>query len=71
MTSALMVRGPGWTGALGAVCRLLRDDEPLAGGGGFVRRGRPVDVLVAPDGALLISDDRVGVIYRVSYTGGA
>ena len=33
--------------------------------------GRPVDVLVAPDGALLISDDRVGVIYRVSYTGGA
>ena len=29
--------------------------------------GRPVDVLVAPDGALLISDDRAGVIYRVSY----
>ena len=33
--------------------------------------GRPVDVLVAPNGALLISDDRVGAIYRVSYTGGA
>ena len=30
--------------------------------------GRPVDVLVAPDGALLISDDRAGAIYRVSYT---
>jgi glucose/arabinose dehydrogenase len=29
--------------------------------------GRPVDVLVMPDGALLISDDLAGVIYRVSY----
>ncbi|KAF0811797.1 Aldose sugar dehydrogenase YliI [Andreprevotia sp. IGB-42] len=30
--------------------------------------GRPVDVLVAPDGALLVSDDEAGVIWRVSYT---
>jgi len=29
--------------------------------------GRPVDVLVQPDGALLISDDQAGVIYRVSH----
>lgn len=29
--------------------------------------GRPNDVLVAPDGSLLISDDRAGVIYRVRY----
>lgn len=29
--------------------------------------GRPVDVLVAPDGALLITDDDGGVIYRISY----
>lgn len=29
--------------------------------------GRPVDVLVAPDGALLVSDDMRGVIYRISY----
>lgn len=29
--------------------------------------GRPVDVLVMPDGALLISDDHAGVVYRVSY----
>lgn len=29
--------------------------------------GRPVDVLVMPDGALLISDDEAGVLYRVSY----
>ena len=28
--------------------------------------GRPVDVVVASDGALLISDDRANVIYRVS-----
>ncbi len=29
--------------------------------------GRPVDVITMPDGALLISDDQAGVIYRVSY----
>jgi glucose/arabinose dehydrogenase len=29
--------------------------------------GRPVDLLVMPDGALLISDDYRGAIYRVSY----
>lgn len=29
--------------------------------------GRPVDILVAPDGALLVSDDTAGAIYRVSY----
>jgi glucose/arabinose dehydrogenase len=32
-------------------------------------QGRPVDVIVAADGALLISDDMNGVIYRVSYSG--
>ena len=31
--------------------------------------GRPVDVQIAPDGALLFSDDGNGVIWRVSYTG--
>ena len=31
--------------------------------------GRPSDVLVMPDGALLVSDDRVGAIYRISYGG--
>ncbi|MNU10161.1 hypothetical protein D3C72_2571570 [compost metagenome] len=29
--------------------------------------GRPVDVLVARDGALLVSDDAGGRIYRVTY----
>ena len=29
--------------------------------------GRPADVLVMPDGALLVSDDLAGAIYRVSY----
>jgi glucose/arabinose dehydrogenase len=29
--------------------------------------GRPADVVVTPDGALLISDDQAGVVYRVSY----
>ena len=31
--------------------------------------GRPVDVLVMPDGALLVSDDHAGVIYRIAYKG--
>jgi glucose/arabinose dehydrogenase len=29
--------------------------------------GRPVDVLVMPDGALLVSDDQAGAIYRIDY----
>jgi glucose/arabinose dehydrogenase len=29
--------------------------------------GRPVDVLVMPDGALLVSDDHANAIYRISY----
>ena len=31
--------------------------------------GRPVDVEVMPDGSLLVSDDRAGVIYRIAYRG--
>lgn len=31
--------------------------------------GRPVDVLVLPDGSLLVSDDHIGVIYRITYSG--
>ncbi len=33
--------------------------------------GRPVAVSVAPDGALLVTDDLQGAIYRISYTGGS
>jgi len=29
--------------------------------------GRPNDVMVMPDGALLVSDDMAGVVYRISY----
>lgn len=31
--------------------------------------GRPADVLVMPDGSLLVSDDHAGAIYRVTYRG--
>jgi glucose/arabinose dehydrogenase len=31
--------------------------------------GRPADVLVAPDGSLLVSDDSAGAIYRIRYRG--
>ncbi|MFO7955593.1 MAG: sorbosone dehydrogenase family protein [Candidatus Brocadiia bacterium] len=52
----------------------LEDGEPvsyepfahgwLQGGDAW---GRPVDVLVMPDGSLLVSDDRAGAVYRISY----
>ena len=29
--------------------------------------GRPVDVLIMPDGAMMVSDDRAGAIYRITY----
>jgi glucose/arabinose dehydrogenase len=32
-----------------------------------VTQGRPADVMVMPDGALLVSDDYAGAIYRVTY----
>ncbi|TAK81496.1 MAG: sorbosone dehydrogenase family protein [Betaproteobacteria bacterium] len=43
--------------------------EPFAEGWlqGDEAWGRPVDVIVAPDGALLVSDDSAGVIYRIDY----
>jgi len=31
--------------------------------------GRPVDILEMPDGALLVSDDQAGAVYRVAYGG--
>lgn len=31
--------------------------------------GRPADVLVAPDGSLLVADDQAGAIYRIHYVG--
>lgn len=30
--------------------------------------GRPVDLLMLPDGSLLVSDDKAGQIYRISYS---
>ncbi|MBI5929588.1 MAG: choice-of-anchor D domain-containing protein [Chloroflexi bacterium] len=40
-------------------------DGWLNSGGGVT--GRPVDIQVMPDGALLVSDDFSGAIYRISY----
>lgn len=44
--------------------------EPFADGWlqGFADWGRPVDVLVMPDGALLVSDDKNNAVYRISYS---
>ncbi len=43
--------------------------EPFASGWlqGEKVWGRPADVLVMPDGSLLVSDDYAGAIYRISY----
>jgi len=44
--------------------------QPFAEGwlqGGERVWGRPADVLVAPDGSLLVSDDYAGAIYRIRY----
>jgi glucose/arabinose dehydrogenase len=43
--------------------------EPFAEGWlqGSQAWGRPADVLVMPDGALLVSDDKANAIYRISY----
>ncbi|HTO12391.1 MAG TPA: PQQ-dependent sugar dehydrogenase [Candidatus Binatia bacterium] len=45
--------------------------EPFAAGWlkGNTASGRPADVLVAPDGSLLVSDDKAGRIYRIAYEG--
>jgi glucose/arabinose dehydrogenase len=47
----------------------VTDTEVFADGWlqGGLAWGRPVDVQVMPDGALLVSDDRAGAIYRISY----
>lgn len=31
---------------------------------------RPVDLIFAPDGSMLVSDDLAGTVFRISYTGG-
>jgi glucose/arabinose dehydrogenase len=45
--------------------------EPFATGwlDGELVHGRPADVLVMPDGALLVSDDHAGMVYRIAYQG--
>lgn len=48
----------------------LVSDEPFASGwlyGNEQVSGRPVDLLVMPDGALLVSDDHAGRVYRIYY----
>jgi glucose/arabinose dehydrogenase len=46
--------------------------EPFATGWlkGNAAAGRPADVLVMPDGALLVSDDKAGRLYRITYPAG-
>jgi glucose/arabinose dehydrogenase len=47
----------------------VRSYEPFASGWlkGEEAWGRPVDVLEMPDGALLVSDDKAGAVYRITY----
>ena len=61
--------GRGQGGQLHAVRGRLAARHPLSQGPRTVGDawGRPADVFVMPDGALLISDDEAGAIYRVTY----
>jgi glucose/arabinose dehydrogenase len=54
----------------------LEDDQPVSYevfAEGWLQEGeawgRPVDLLVMPDGSLLVSDDTANAIYRINYTG--
>jgi glucose/arabinose dehydrogenase len=55
--------------------RVARDEPFLEGflqvdaSGRETVLGRPADVLVMPDGALLVSDDQRGAVYRITYGG--
>ena len=51
----------------GAVLRAVR--RRMADNASQDAWGRPADVLVAPDGSLLVSDDPAGAIYRIRYRG--
>jgi glucose/arabinose dehydrogenase len=45
--------------------------EPFARGWlkGEKVSGRPVDLLILPDGSMLVSDDHAGIVYRIYYEG--
>ena len=54
--------------------QVLNHAEKLAGTMNIARsealkRGRPVDVAQLADGSLIVSDDLVGALYRISYDG--
>jgi glucose/arabinose dehydrogenase len=60
------------------VVRVKLDDkgQPVGGAQDFItgwqdergrRSGRPVDVLFGADGAMYVSDDQAGLIYRITY----
>ena len=52
---------------------LLNSDViPIASGwleNGTKILGRPSDIIVAPDGSLLVADDQAQAIYQISYPG--
>ena len=58
---------------VGAPCNICEKNDPryeIFADGWLTRNkawGRPVDIIVINDGSLLVSDDRAGVIYRITY----
>jgi len=68
-------KAAGKTGYRVTLVRLDGDDpvsyepfmEGFLGADGEEVLGRPADIVIAPDGALLVSDDLRGAIYRISY----
>ena len=48
----------------------LTEDFATGWLGGSRYWGRPVDLAVGPDGALFLTDDGLGAVYRITYRGG-
>ena len=70
----LVIIGGGFTGLSAAYhikCNFPEKKNVLLEGAccGYGASGRPAGLAVGPDGALYISDDKVGFIYRVTYNG--
>ena len=72
-----VVNRSGTIGYRVSVVRLADDHKTALGYAAFAQGwygngrawGRPADILEAPDGSILVSDDRAGRIYLIRYVG--
>ena len=72
MGSEMCIRDSGYRVMVGEISESnnsIISNEPFISGwlDGQDHWGRPVDILIMPDGSLLISDDMANAVYRVVY----